>query len=168
MERYSKLSNKAWSEYNNIISEVNYLQSAKNDCSITASCRASITPHHSLVKDFLICNGQTVNFENYPNISLTNTNLLENDYQGKEAELVNGIFPNRKAGSDINSWTKGTYGAIQKSISNGDFIKTPNLLAFNEIYPRFIRGLSWDNNEVFINNKTAQTKDYNTRPTNIS
>ena len=168
MERYAKLSGNSWSEYKDIINEVNTLKQAKDDSLITSACRASITPHHSLVKDFLICNGQTVNFENYPNISLTNTNLLENNFQGKEAELVDGKFPNRSSSSSVNSWTIGTYGAIQKSIGNGNYIKTPNLLSFNETYPRFIRGLSWDTNEVFINNKTAQTKDYNTRPTDIS
>lgn len=153
MERYSKLREEknlsvGWDTYDNMINEVNDLSTAKNNNLITGACRASITPHHSLVKDFLFCNGQTVNFENYPNISLTNTNLLVNEYQGKEAELSsNNKFENRTG--SINTWTKGTYGAIQKSIGDGNYIKTPNLFSFNETYPRFIRALSWGVNEEY-------------------
>ena len=162
MERYSELSKQsAWTSYSEITDEVSDLQTYKNNNLITGSCRASVTPHHSLSKDFLLCNGQTVKFENYPNISLTNTNLLVNDSAGKEAELKNGKFQNRNSG--IDSWEIGTYWAIRNSISNGSFIKTPNLFSFNETYPRFIRGLSWDTGEVYVNNKNnpEQIPDYN-------
>jgi hypothetical protein len=37
---------------------------------------ASVTPVHSLVKDFLLCNGNVVNFENFPNINPSNANLF--------------------------------------------------------------------------------------------
>ena len=156
MERYSKLKNKDnpnsvnWIKYSDdIIEEVDVLQTHKNNGLITGCCRASITPHHSLVKDFLFCNGQTVKFENYPNISLTNYNLLVNDSPGKEAELLtDNKFGNRTSG--VDTWSTGTYKAIQQSINNGDYIKTPNLFAFNETYPRFIRGLSWETGEDYI------------------
>lgn len=119
MERYSKLKNNdsptsvKWKDYSNdIIKEVDDLQTHKNNGLITGCCRASITPHHSLVKDFLFCNGQTVNFENYPNISLTNYNLLVNDSPGKEAELLtDNKFGNRTSG--VDTWSTGTYKAIQ-------------------------------------------------------
>ena len=147
MGRYEVLSGQECSKYVGITDEVNDLKSYNKENLITAASRASITPHHSLVKDFLLCNGQTVNFENYPNISLTNANLLVNDEQGKEAEVDGGIFQNRTSG--IPQWDTGTYGAIRGSISDDDgkHIKTPNLFAFNEAYPRFIRGLSWETNE---------------------
>ena len=58
MNRYSELSEgKAWSQYDGIINEVMDLESNVKNNLITPSCRASITPHHSLVKDFLFCNG---------------------------------------------------------------------------------------------------------------
>jgi hypothetical protein len=167
MERYSKLRKDKnlsddWDTYDGMIDEVNDLSTAKNNNLITGACRASITPHHSLVKDFLFCNGQTVNFENYPNISLTNTNLLVNDEQGKEAELSTGnIFGNRT--DSVNAWTKGTYGAIQKSIGEDKYIKTPNLFSFNETYPRFIRALSWGVNEEYL----KPEEEYNTAPERI-
>lgn len=98
-------------------------------------------------------------FENYPNISLTNTVLLENDKQGKEVELKDGKFPNRTGG--IQEWDTGTYGAIKGSISDESFIKTPNLFAFNETYPRFIRGLSWENGEIFPDKQTFNEQSNN-------
>lgn len=80
-------------------------------------------------------------------MSLTNTNLLVTESQGKEAEIDsknNSKFKNK------NNWEDGTtYKAIKSSISDGYYIKTPNLLSFNETYPRFIRGLSWDSGEVY-------------------
>lgn len=161
MERWSEMSDKSWSDYEGIIDEINNLETYKNNSLITCSCRASVTPHHSLVKDFLICNGQTVNFENYPNISLTNTNLLINDSPGKEAEPNKEThkFDNRISGT--HTWDYGTYGAIKGSISDGDYIKTPNLLSFNETYPRFIRSMSWDTQEEYVNpDKEVNTSTY--------
>lgn len=69
-------------------------------------------------------------------------------------ELKGGKFPNRTGG--IQEWDTGTYGAIKGSISDDDgkFIKTPNLFAFNETYPRFIRGLSWENDEEYPDKQT--------------
>lgn len=166
MGRYNVLSGKEWSDYVGITKEVNDLKTYNDENLITAASRASITPHHSLVKDFLLCNGQTVNFENYPNISLTNANLLVNDEQGKEAEVDKklGIFPNRTSG--IPQWETGTYGAIRGSISDdkGEHIKTPNLFAFNEAYPRFIRGLSWETDESWDSDYESG-REYNL-PTN--
>jgi hypothetical protein len=111
------VENISWRDYPDLIPEVGDILEAKDDNLITKACKASITPHHSLVKDFLFCNGQTVKFENYPNMSLTNTNLLQNDKQGKEAEPNDKlVFVNRESGDTSQTWTKGTFKAIQKSI----------------------------------------------------
>ena len=74
-------------------------------------------------------------------------------------ELKDGKFPNRTGG--IQEWDTGTYGAIKGSISDESFIKTPNLFAFNETYPRFIRGLSWENGEIFPNKQVFNEQSNN-------
>lgn len=70
----------AWKDMNT--DEYTTLSLYKDNGLITPCCKASITPHHSLVKDFLLCNGQGVNLTNFPNISLNNNNLL-NDKDSK-------------------------------------------------------------------------------------
>lgn len=99
---------------------------------ITPCSMASITPHHSLVKDFLLCDGNEVNIENFPNISNNNEKLLKK---------TNGKYQDKNA----TEWDKSSvYKAIQSSTSNSVYIKLPNLYSFTETYPRFIRGLNWD------------------------
>jgi hypothetical protein len=38
---------------------------------------ATLTPTHSLAKDYLLCNGSKISFENFPNINPTNENLFK-------------------------------------------------------------------------------------------
>lgn len=123
---------------------------------ITPCCKASITPHHSLVKDFLLCNGKEVTLKNFPNISLNNGNLLKDtDKNGNTIDLIKGkqstpkkdyTFPQKQKTPEKNDWAANTtYYALQASSpsSDGKYIKLPNLFNFNEKYPRFIRGLNW-------------------------
>lgn len=164
MERWEKLHNSEigneetgntvtdWRTYGkgNISEDIDVIQDAyRISHLITPCCKASITPHHSLVKDFLLCNGSEVNFYNFPNINLSNYNLLKIDNPGKEAEVVmNGTrtyFPERNS-SDTTSqtWTTGTYKALQSTSGSNGKIKLPNLYSFTEAYPRFIRGFNWE------------------------
>lgn len=56
--------------------EKNELNTAKTNKLITAASKATLTPHHSLVKDYLLCNGKKVSVENFPNINLKNYNFF--------------------------------------------------------------------------------------------
>jgi hypothetical protein len=57
-----------------------------------------------------------VNFYNFPNINLSNYNLLKIDNPGKEAEIQkdgdNTYFPERDSGDTSDTWTIGTYKAL--------------------------------------------------------
>ena len=133
-----------YESYEGIKTEVHDLQDFMKTGLITSACKASITPHHSLVKDFLLCNGNEVSFENFPNISLMNGNLLKTEKPGKEAELVNDKFQNKTSWDDKGD--SATYLALKNTNSGKQGgIKLPNLFTFNEKYPRFIRALNWDN-----------------------
>jgi hypothetical protein len=116
---------------------------------------ATITPVHSLSKDYLLCNGLDVTFENFPNISPTNDKLFDTKY---------GMPVDIDADSKKYKWNKGytndVYSALQiTQVESFDFendgkkreygndnpvIYLPNLFSLTEKSPRFIRGLDWD------------------------
>ena len=160
MERWVKLHQNTWgnnqtdwSKYNNsnISADVHEIQAAHTKGIITPCCKASITPHHSLAKNFLLCNGDEVSFRNFPNINLSNYNILKIDKPGKEAEVEKTTnsstrFPERTADSygDSDSWENGTFHAlVETSKTLNGKIKLPNLYSFTEAYPRFIRSFNW-------------------------
>lgn len=151
---YNGTNPSSWEDM--ISDEYTSLSRYKDNGLITPCCKASVTPHHSLVKDFLLCNGQAVNLTNFPNISLNNNNLLNDKgstplIKGKQAT------PN-KDGENFSQKTKtdwsnsSTYYALHESSSEGNHIKLPNLFNFQEKYPRFIRGLNWTANTEEIQN----------------
>ena len=161
MKRWEKLHNDSntgntvtdWRTYGkgNISEDIDVIQDAYKHNLITDCCKASITPHHSLVKDFLLCNGSEVDFYNFPNINLSNYNLLKIDNPGKEAEIVtNGTttnFPERDSSDTSDTWKTGTYKALHNTSGSNGKIKLPNLYSFTEAYPRFIRSLNWQHDE---------------------
>ena len=123
----------AWSTYTGIVNggELDTLSAAQLEGKITASTDSTVSPHHSLVKDFLLCDGKPVDFKNYPNISIKNDKLLNVDKPGRKAE------PNSSdRGFDLIGAKTGVHALISK---------TPELYVFDEKYPRFIRALEWRN-----------------------
>ena len=175
------IANANWEDM--IAAERRELQDFYNAGLITACCKASITPHHSLVKDFLLCNGKEVNLTNFPNISLKNNNLLkdtkftisdggngkiktdgseddgsEDLVQGKYATPVYGVKKfNQKTNWDASS----TYQALYNSSNSNGWIKLPNLFNFQEKYPRFIRGLNWSADTENIQNFDIEVSETN-------
>lgn len=132
MERWKEKcpSNKKpnkWSEYSGTCAdELDSIEAAFNSELITKSCRASITPHHSLVKDFFLCNGNTFNFESFPNVNLMNNDLFGDISFGEEAKMNNNdkrTFTTKEPDSDSTT----TFYAISKTTSTNNTIKLPNL-----------------------------------------
>lgn len=173
---YDGDATKVWGDINQ--TERTQLETFNSKELITPCCKASITPHHSLVKDFLLCNGQDVNLTNFPNISLNNNNLLRDVdvSNGAEIDLLKGKQATPSKNTKFNqktNWDKSsTYYALHKSSNNGNHIKLPNLFNFQEKYPRFIRGLNWvaDTNSIQNfskanneNNNDANLKNNNNR-----
>ena len=107
-----------------------------NDCLdkglITPSSMATLTSHHSLAKNFLLCDGNEVNIENFPNISNDNQRLVK-----KQNGKFKDVIATEWEGSFVHK-------AIHNSSSQSLHIKLPNLYSFTEAHPRFIRGLNWD------------------------
>lgn len=139
-----------WSQYTGIINDVQEIKDAKASGLITGTCKASITPHHSLVKDFLLCNGKEASFLNFPNINLSNYNLFKINNPGKEVEIddTTKCFPERNKEDDTSqTWTSGTYKALCETSNENSKIKLPNLFSFDEAYPRFIRSFDWEIND---------------------
>ena len=136
-----------------------------SDDVITKSSMASVTPVHSLVKDFLLCNGNVVNFKNFPNINPSNANLFnipDEDF-GKPTDTFQDID---FGSSNSNDTKKSIHEAMFHSKitkitdafggnTNPNHIVLPNLFSLKDKSPRFIRGMD------FINyyDKNNQTLD---------
>ena len=144
--------------------EILKLQEFFNNDLITPAPMGTLGFSHSLSKNFLICNGNTVNFKNFPNISLTNdlifdTSVKSRDREGNEIILTDDYGNLIKGGianfdkdtkvfkyNDLQKDTDSIGYALLKSLG-GDNIKLPNLFALYEKTPRFIRGLNWKNKD---------------------
>ena len=123
-----------------------------SDDVITKSSMASVTPVHSLVKDFLLCNGNVVNFKNFPNINPSNANLFnipDEDF-GKPTDTFQDID---FGSSNSNDTKKSIHEAMFHSKITDAFgrnpsdnhIVLPNLFSLKDKSPRFIRGMDFIN-----------------------
>ena len=130
-----KISGSSWADINTY--EKNELNTAKSNKLITAASKATLTPHHSLVKDYLLCNGKEVNVTNFPNINLKNDKFFDIEQKGAYAEQSNNKYK-------VRSQTSGTtHYAVFESLSK----KLPDLFNFENLSPRFIRGLNFSFNK---------------------
>lgn len=141
--------------------EKQQLSQAKWAKLITAASKASLTPHHSLVKDYLLCNGKEVtvkNFvKNFPNINLKNYNLFNISQKG--AYAAKDTNTNKY---NVIDYSKTTYegtthyavyeGTTHYSVFESLSKKLPDLFNFTDFAPRFIRGLnfSFNNGSSYI------------------
>lgn len=135
-----KKSGESWADINS--DEKNELNIAKNNGLITAASQATLTPHHSLVKDYLLCNGKEVNVKNFPNINLKNDKFFNISQKGAFATQTGNKY-------NVRSQISGTtHYSVFESLSK----KLPDLFNFTDFAPRFIRGLnfSFNNGSSYI------------------
>ena len=104
---------------------------------ITPAPKAALSSVHSLVKDFLLCDGKEINYFNYPNINIANKNLFEIKSNELYPVPVNRTFKEIGAATTKSK----LYNAMYKS--RNDVFDTPHLYVLTEDAPRFIRGLNW-------------------------
>lgn len=117
--------------------EKNELNTAKTNKLITAASKATLTPHHSLVKDYLLCNGKEVSVKSFPNINLKNDKFFDISQKGAYANQTGNKY---KVRSQISGTT---HYAVFNSLSSK---KLPDLFNFKNVSPRFIRGLNFSVN----------------------
>lgn len=127
----------------NLVSET--IRIAKANKLISPAPKAALSSVHSLVKDFLLCDGKEINYFNYPNINIANKNLFEI----KSNELYPVPDDKNFTFNEIGAAATESklYNAMYKSRNN--VFDTPHLYVLTEDAPRFIRGLNWslDSNE---------------------
>lgn len=158
--------------------EINQLESYYLNELITPASSGTVGFVHSLGKNFLLCNGRTVNFQNFPNLSLTNELIFDTTITQNGTILTDKNGNNVKGGlanfdnttksfklNDLSSDTSSVGYALLKSHGSGGKIKLPNLFALFEKSPRFIRGLMWnstnnDNTSVNVFNENDGDSDY--------
>jgi len=85
-----EISGSSWADINTY--EKNELNTAKSNKLITAASKATLTPHHSLVKDYLLCNGKEVNVTNFPNINLKNDKFFDISQKGAYANQTGNKY----------------------------------------------------------------------------
>lgn len=139
--------------------EIDLLEKFFNNGLLTPCSMASVGFAHSLGKNFLLCNGRKVTFENFPNISLTNEAIYDTgEYVGGFAKFNNTTKTFIQKTPDDGT---ALYALLESSGENV-FVKLPNLFAIFEKTPRFIRGLNWKimNHDSIVNifNKDITTK----------
>lgn len=130
-----EISGSNWLDINTY--EKNELNTAKSNKLITAASKATLTPHHSLAKDYLLCNGKEVNVTNFPNINLKNDKFFNISQKGAYANQTGNKY-------NVRTQVSGTtHYAVFNSLSK----KLPDLFNFKNLSPRFIRGLNFSFNE---------------------
>jgi hypothetical protein len=72
-----KLNGNGWEKENKIANEIERLQSYYENGLLTPCPMGTVSSVQSLAKNFVLCNGQTVKFQNFPNISLTNDAIFD-------------------------------------------------------------------------------------------
>lgn len=150
--------------------EVETLQSFYKNKLITPCSMATVGFSHSLGKNFVLCNGRQLNFQNFPNISISNDQIFDT---GGVIGGVSKMNSTSKSFTHKTNWNYTVIGAIKNSTnSTGTYAKLPNLFALFEKTPRFIRGLMWqsttsDNITIVYNDTDGITTrtDYTTSNT---
>ena len=90
-----------------------------------------------LTKEFVLCDGKELNYDNYPSTNTSNPNMYDVDDKG----IVN-------RGNDKKPQVSKAQPKIYEAIKNSQKDKklvVPSLLAFEQQSPRYIRGLNWVN-----------------------
>lgn len=130
-----EISGSAWADIHS--DEKNELNTAKSKKLITAASKATLTSHHSLVKDYLLCNGKEINVTNFPNINLKNDKFFNISQKGAYAEQSSNKYKVRTQ----------ELGTTHYAVFNSLFKKLPDLFNFENLSPRFIRGLNFSFNK---------------------
>lgn len=110
-----------------------------NNGSITAIKETDPGFINTLTKEFVLCDGKELTYENYQNINTANDTFFQHD--GDE------LVKRNSNGKPIENtaWQTGpdnTYKAIKDS-SYDKKLRTPHLLDIDNLEMRFIRGLNW-------------------------
>lgn len=140
--------------------EINDIQKFANNKLIYPSPTATVGFANSLGKNFIICNGRTIKFDNFPNISLTNECIFDT------GDLIGGFAKFDKGNNSFihREYKNGEVFYALKNSSLSDIVKLPNLFALYEKSPRFIRGLFWQAKEhdktVIVFNKDSSETNY--------
>ena len=126
--------------FNNI---ANVLQMALASEKITPATKGTFSSPQSISKDFLLCDGKEIKYENYPNINISNRELFEIDKNKFYPNPTNKKFEEKSISSESSS---NVYEAMRNSNIEKKF-ETPHLYVLNEDAPRFLRGLNWSLDE---------------------
>lgn len=123
--------------------EVNTLEAFYKNKLLTPCSMGTVGFAHSLGKNFALCNGRSLRFQNFPNISVTNEIIFNT------GEII-GSIPTLDSSNGFSHRTQTDLtGSVISALANSNtlsgstYAQLPNLFALFEKSPRFIRGLMW-------------------------
>lgn len=93
---------------------------------------------NNLTKEYLLCDGKEITYENYPYINTTNNVIFQVDDHGNPLRDENG----KPLLSTDYQGKANVYNAIKESHKD-KLLKTPSLLPIDQNNMRYIRGLNW-------------------------
>ena len=130
---------------------------------ITKAPQGAVSSIHSLVKDFLLCDGKEISYKNYPNINISNKKIFDFGENGED-KLLPDVDEDKKTFVEIEVGSE-TFdklnNSILKSSPNGLF-ETPHLYTILEKSPRLIRALNWEfNDKDVLDNVVNMTSNAN-------
>lgn len=133
-----EINNKTTSEIN----DIKKYSSGDDNSAITKAVNNFPSSHHSLVRDYALCNGKAVKYDNFPNLNLENDKLFSKNNNGSYSDI------SQKTQKSSNTYDALCASSHETDSNSSNFIKLPNLFNFNEKYPRYIRGLNWSINNT--------------------
>lgn len=93
---------------------------------------------NNLTKEFVLCDGKELNYDNYPSVNTDNTSLFKHNEKG----LVERDPDTKKP--VVSDSVSDVYSALKNSNDNEEKkLVVPSLLAIGQQSPRYIRGLNW-------------------------
>lgn len=96
-----------------------------------------------LTKEFVICDGKELTYENYPSINTDNKSLFQHNEKGVVKRDANTKKPLKATTkSDIYNALAASNNSTAPDAYKGKVV-VPSLLALNQKSPRYIRGLNW-------------------------
>lgn len=114
-----------------------------DDGKITAITKFDPGFVNDLTKEFVLCDGKELTYDNYPSVNTDNTHLFQHNDKGIVIR-----------GNDKKPLPQATKTSLYDALATNGKVIVPSLLVIKQQSPRYIRGLNWSvkNNNLGIDN----------------
>lgn len=99
---------------------------------------------NTLTKEFVLCDGRELTYDNYPSVNTDNKSLFQHDDKGivkRDSSSKKPLAATTK--SDAYTAMAASNSSTTAPNGNANKVVVPSLLALNQQSPRYLRGLNW-------------------------